>query len=40
VGDALGRLVLAGYLSGYARDLGIERMIEVITEAGDEEVLV
>ncbi|KAJ6027150.1 DJ-1 domain InhA-type [Penicillium canescens] len=40
VGDALGRLVLAGYLSGHARDLGIERMIEVIMEAGDEEVLV
>jgi hypothetical protein len=40
VGDALGRLVLAGYLSGHARDLGIERMIEVIMEAGDEEGLV
>jgi hypothetical protein len=40
VGDALGRLVLAGYLGAHARDLGIERMIEAIMEAGDEESLV
>lgn len=36
VGDALGRLVAAGYLDGKDRDRGLDEMVDVALEAGDE----
>lgn len=38
VGDALGRLVTAGYLESGARDRALDDMVDVILEAKDEEV--
>lgn len=40
VGDALGRLVGAGYLDSEARDRGLDAMVDVIMEAKDEEASV
>lgn len=40
VGDALGRLVGAGYLDSEARDHGLDAMVDVIMEAEDEEASV
>ncbi|KAJ5998878.1 hypothetical protein N7451_006688, partial [Penicillium sp. IBT 35674x] len=40
VGDALGRLVGAGYLDSEARDCGLDAMVDVIMEAEDEEISV
>ncbi|KAJ5639513.1 uncharacterized protein N7484_007375 [Penicillium longicatenatum] len=40
VGDALGRLVKAGYLDSGARDHGLDAMIDVVMEAEDEEISV
>ncbi|KAJ5797878.1 uncharacterized protein N7503_007174 [Penicillium pulvis] len=40
VGDALGRLVGAGYLDSEARDRGLDAMVDVIMEAADEEASV
>lgn len=37
VGDALARLVAAGYLDGRDRDRGLDEMVDVVVEAGDEE---
>ncbi|OOQ81834.1 hypothetical protein PEBR_43357 [Penicillium brasilianum] len=38
VGDALGRLVTAGYLDAADKDRGLDDMVDVILEARDEEV--
>lgn len=38
VGDALGRLVAAGYLDAKDRDRGLDEMVDVVVEAGDEEI--
>lgn len=38
VGDALGRLVTAGYLESGARDRALDAMVDVILEAKDEEL--
>ncbi|KAJ5153277.1 uncharacterized protein N7482_009755 [Penicillium canariense] len=38
VGDALGRLVTAGYLEGEARDQGLEEMVNAVLEATDEAI--
>lgn len=38
VGDALGRLVTAGYLESGARDRALDDMVDVILEAKDEEL--
>lgn len=40
VGDALGRLVGAGYLDSEARDRGLDAMVDAIMEAEDEEISV
>lgn len=38
VGDALGRLVTAGYLGAADKDRGLDDMVDVILEAKDEEI--
>ena len=38
VGDALDRLVAAGHLDRKTRDRGLDEMVDVIMEAGDEEI--
>lgn len=38
VGDALGRLVDAGYLDAKDRDRGLDEMVDAVVEAGDEEI--
>ncbi|KAJ6114811.1 hypothetical protein N7486_000589 [Penicillium sp. IBT 16267x] len=40
VGDALGRLVGAGYLDSEARDRALDAMVDAIMEAEDEEISV
>lgn len=37
VGDALGRLVTAGYLDTKDRDRALDEMVDVVLEAKDEE---
>lgn len=39
VGNALDRLVAAGYLDRNTRDRGIDRMIDAVLEAKDEKIL-
>ncbi|KAJ5111140.1 hypothetical protein N7532_001675 [Penicillium argentinense] len=39
VGDALGRLVKAGYLDAGDRDRALDEMVDAVLEAGDEEVV-
>ncbi|KAF3390441.1 hypothetical protein F1880_009186 [Penicillium rolfsii] len=38
IGDALGRLVTAGYLDAADKDRGLDDMVDVILEAKDEEM--
>ncbi|KAJ5377443.1 uncharacterized protein N7496_004852 [Penicillium cataractarum] len=38
VGDALGRLVTAGYMDAEDKDRGLDDMVDVILEAKDEEI--
>lgn len=38
VGDALSRLVEAGYVDPADRDRGLDEMVDVAMEAGDEQV--
>lgn len=37
MGDALGRLVRAGYLGAGDRDRALDEMVDVVLEARDEE---
>lgn len=37
-GDALGRLVAAGLLDAKDRDRALDEMVDVVVEAGDEEI--
>lgn len=38
VGEALDRLVVAGYLDAGAKDKALDKMVDAVLEAGDEEV--
>lgn len=38
VGDALERLVVAGYLDPKARDRALDEMVDAVLEASDEEI--
>lgn len=38
VGEALDRLVVAGYLDAEAKDKALDKMVDAVLEAGDEEV--